>query len=82
MFNKPKPEQSFTDSIALAKSMRALIESTMCPACKQNMLKLSQYTIGKEWGATFICDNCFFNGEVNSTGFDFRKIDSKGRAVR
>ncbi len=78
---KPKPEQAFTANIASAKTMRTLIEQTLCPACNQQTLTLSRYTTGeKGWEADVKCDNCNFKGTVNSTGFQFSRIDSKGKA--
>jgi len=82
MFNKKRaPEDKFIESIQSTQSLRALIERTHCPACKQQTLKLAKYvTSTKEWGADVTCTNCNFGGEVNSTGFTFSRVDSKGKA--
>jgi transposase-like protein len=81
MFKKKVPEQTFVDSVAAAKSMRMVIEGNACPACKQTTLALGKYVVGPTgWEAEVSCTNCFFSGVVNSTGFQFVKIDSRGRA--
>jgi len=81
MFIKKKPEETFIDGIHSAKSMRQVVEGNACPACKQTTLVLEQYVTGpKGWEATVHCSNCFFKGVVNSTGFQFSKVDSKGKA--
>ena len=82
MFNKTiNPQQTFTDSILVTRALRETVDTTRCPACKQATLKLSTYTsTSKDWGAAVICGNCNFKGEVNSTGFTFSKVDSKGKA--
>jgi len=84
MFNKqPLPEQSFTESIKNVNTLKANIENTRCPTCTQVTLRLGTYTrTPQEWGATVSCSNCDFSGEVNSTGFNFVKINSKGKAVK
>ena len=35
LFKKQKPQQAFTESIALTNSMKALVSATRCPACGQ-----------------------------------------------
>ena len=70
-------------SIESTKSLRLVIEATACPACQQKTLKLNKYTTGTEgWEADVVCGNCRFSGTVNSHGFQFSKVDSKGKAIR
>jgi len=82
IFDK-SPEQKFSESIVSTKSLRALVEATDCPACKQKTLQLATYTKSQQaWGAAVVCSNCNCTGEVNSTGFSFSKVDSKGKATK
>jgi hypothetical protein len=80
-FNKPKPEQSFVDNVLATRSMRIVIEGNRCPACTQQTLKLTTYITGpKGWEATVACENCNFTGVANQMGFDFKRVNSKGKA--
>lgn len=81
MFDKETPETKWHKSIASTKSLQHQVAVTPCPACGQQTLKLSTYTKSKqEWGAAVTCTNCNFSGEVNSTGFTYNRVDSKGKA--
>lgn len=83
MFKQFKPEQTFINSIDDTVTLRRVIEQTHCPGCGQSTLKLGTYTrTPKEWGATVSCSNCSLTGEVNNTGFNFNKVDGKGRAIK
>jgi len=74
-------ELTLLGTLAEAKRFKELISHQPCTACGQNGLKLADFIRGpKGWDATVICDNCNFNGVVNSTGFNFRRINSKGKA--
>lgn len=78
---KSNPQASFLLSVAESARLRQTVETTPCPACKQQTLTLGKYENGaKGWEAEVSCSNCFFKGVVNSFGFQFSKIDSRGRA--
>ena len=85
---KMKPETVFTESIQLTVSMKAQVASTPCPSCQQKTLELvrtekGSYTLLKKTGSFEVevrCSNCNFHGISNSTGFQFMKVNSKGKA--
>jgi hypothetical protein len=53
-----------------------------CPACEQKKLEVPSYVQGPtDWEAAIECQNCDFAGVVNKLGFNFTKVNSKGKAV-
>jgi predicted RNA-binding Zn-ribbon protein involved in translation (DUF1610 family) len=83
LFKKQKPQQAFTESIALTNSMKALVSATRCPACGQLTLGVVRAEQGTKAFETEVqCSNCLFTGLSNSTGFQFNQVNSKGRAVK
>jgi hypothetical protein len=82
LLHPQKPQQTFTKSIMLTNSMKALVSNTSCPACQQRTLNLVRTEQGTKAFETQVnCTNCNFNGISNSTGFQFTNINSKGKAV-
>jgi predicted RNA-binding Zn-ribbon protein involved in translation (DUF1610 family) len=76
------PQQSFTHSIQLTNSMKALVSQTSCPACTQKTLQLMRSEQGtKAFETQVSCSNCHFTGISNSTGFQFNNVNSKGKAT-
>jgi len=76
-----KPTVKFAESIEQTRVMQATIAETLCPACKQKQLKLTKHVAGaKGWETVVACENCNFAGVVNSTGFSFDRVNSKGKA--
>jgi len=74
-------EPTFTASIEEVNHFKALINNTSCVACNQKTLQLNRFVHAvKGWDAEVSCTNCNFNGVVNSTGFDFKQVSSKGKA--
>ena len=85
MFNPFKkhnpPQMAFTESVALTNSMKTLVTQTKCPACNQFTLELVRAEQGSKAYVTEVnCSNCHFIGESNSTGFQFKNVNSKGKA--
>ena len=78
---KLKPETVFSESIAQTVSMKAQVAATPCPACNQKRLELLRAEQGTKAFETEVhCGNCNFHGISNSTGFQFLKVNSKGKA--
>ena len=81
---KPKfiePEETFSKSIATTISLKAQVAQTTCPACQQKTLELVRTEQGSKAFETEVrCGNCNFHGISNSTGFQFMKVNSKGKA--
>ena len=80
---------TFTESIISVHKLKQVVESTRCPSCSQTTLKLNKYVFtnmeygnSQVWGADISCSNCRFNGEVNSEGFSFSKVDGLGKAIK
>jgi len=78
---KVKPETVFTESIQLTVNMKEQVAQTPCPACQQKTLELVRTEQGSKAFETEVrCGNCNFHGISNSTGFQFMKVNSKGKA--
>lgn len=77
-----KHEQTLLATLEEAKHFKDLIAKQHCTACGQNGLVLGHFVRNpKGWETEVSCGNCNFHGVVNSEGFDFQKIGSKGKAV-
>ena len=75
-------ETTFTESIVEVNHFKALVKATPCTACTQRTLQLTQFVRNpKGWAARVNCTNCNLTGIVNSEGFDFNQVSSKGKAV-
>jgi hypothetical protein len=80
-FRRRKHEETLLATLAEAQHFKDLVSHQKCTACGQNGLKLEDLVRGPQgWDATVSCDNCNFNGVINSTGFNFKRINSKGKA--
>jgi hypothetical protein len=75
-------EATFTETIAEVNHFKSLISQTPCSACTQKQLQLSKFVRNPQgWACEVKCLNCNFMGVVNSEGFDFNQVSSKGKAV-
>lgn len=81
--NKHKQtKQELDHALELTEQVKAQVKNNSCPACSQQKLKLQAYVVGPQgWEITMSCDNCNFRGVVNHEGFEFIRVDSKGKAV-
>jgi len=78
-----KHEPTFLATLSEVESFKALIKKQPCPACGQSgkSLLLDKFVRNpKGWDAEVSCSNCTFHGIINSEGFDFKQISSKGKA--
>jgi len=76
-----KHEPTFLATLDELNRFKALIAKQKCPRCSKNGLLMKTFSrnpIG--WSTEVECDNCNFEGVVNSEGFDFSGVDSKGKA--
>jgi hypothetical protein len=75
-WKRRKHGETLLVTLAEVKQLKDLINKQPCTACGQNGLKLEDFVRGpKGWDATVTCDNCNFNGVINSTGFNFTRIN-------
>lgn len=80
-FKRRHVEPTFLHTLNEVNHFKELVSRQPCTACGQNGLKLKTFVRNPSgWGAEVRCDNCNFNGIVNSEGFDLRQINSKGKA--
>ena len=76
-----KHEKILLKTLKEAKEFKELIGKQRCTACGQNGLVLEHFVrTPKGWDAEVSCGNCNFHGVVNSEGFDFKQVSSKGKA--
>jgi hypothetical protein len=62
--------------------MKALVKQTSCPSCHQLTLDLARTIENtKAFETEVFCSNCNFTGFSNNMGFEFKNINSKGKAV-
>jgi predicted RNA-binding Zn-ribbon protein involved in translation (DUF1610 family) len=62
-------------------SMKGQVAHTTCPACGQKTLELVRTEQGTKLFETEVhCGNCNFSGISNSLGFQFNRVNSKGKA--
>jgi hypothetical protein len=81
-FRRRKHEETALATLAEVKQFKDLMAKQPCTACGQNGLVLGSFKRSPlGWEAEVSCDNCYFRGVVNSEGFDFKRINSKGQAV-
>jgi hypothetical protein len=76
-----KHSRTTLESLTEVTNFKILLAKQPCVACGQNGLQLDHFSrcpIG--WQADVHCDNCNFRGVVNSEGFDFKEVSSKGKA--
>ena len=74
-------EPTFLDTLAEANHFKELVSKQPCVSCGQNGLQLEKFVRNPQgWDAEVSCTNCNFRGVVNSEGFDFKRINSKGKA--
>ena len=72
---------TFLATLDQVDDFKALVNHEPCPTCGKNGLLLKSFVrnpVG--WSAEVSCDNCNFEGIVNSEGFDFVGLASKGKA--
>jgi hypothetical protein len=82
LLHPQKPQQTFTKSIMLTNSMKALVSQTSCPACQQRTLNLVRAIENTKAFETEVnCSNCSFVGFSNNMGFEFKNVNSKGKAM-
>jgi len=80
-FKRRKHEDALLATLAEAKHFKDLIGKQPCTACGQNGLVLDKFVRNpRGWDAEVSCGNCNFHGVVNSEGFDFKQVGSKGKA--
>jgi len=82
-FRRRKHEQTFLATLSEVDHFKLLVKNQPCPACGQkgNSLQLEKFVRNpKGWDAEVSCSNCNFHGVVNSEGFDFKEVNSKGKA--
>jgi len=82
-FKRRKHEATFLNTLREVEHFKALIKAQACPACgqKEKSLLLDKFVRNpRGWDAEVSCSNCTFLGIVNSEGFDFKQISSKGKA--
>jgi hypothetical protein len=80
-YKRRKHEPTLLATLAEAKQFKDLIGKQSCTACGQNKLVLGSFKrnpVG--WEAEVSCGNCNFRGVVNSEGFEFKGVSSKGKA--
>jgi len=76
-----KHEPTFLATLDELNQFKELVGRQNCPTCGQNGLKLKSFVRNPlGWSADVDCSNCNFSGVVNSEGFDFVGVDSKGKA--
>jgi len=81
-FKRRKHEETLLSTLEEAKQFKELINKQRCTACGQNGLVLDSFVRNpKGWDAEVSCGNCNFHAVINSEGFDFKRINSKGKAV-
>jgi len=74
-------KSTFLATLDQVNEFKGLVNRQPCPSCGKNGLLLESFVrnpIG--WSAEVKCDNCNFVGTVNSEGFDFGELASKGKA--
>jgi hypothetical protein len=79
-FHKTKP--SFDKTVAEINRFKEHVQLLACPACTQKTLKVDKLEVSKLWTADISCTNCDFKGAVNTSGFSFIGVSSKGKAVK
>jgi hypothetical protein len=80
-FKRRKHGLTTLDSLKEVTQFKYLLGHQACVACGQNGLKLDHFVRNpKGWDAEVHCDNCNFRGVINSEGFDFKEVSSKGKA--
>jgi len=80
-YRRRKHESALLATLEEVKSFKDLIGHQHCTACGQNGLILNHFVRNpKGWDVEVSCGNCNFHGVVNSEGFDFKQINSKGKA--
>lgn len=80
---RPRNEKVRFDGAAKAiNAFKNHVQGIACPACTQKTLKVDKLEVSKLWTADVCCTNCDFKGTVNSTGFSFTGVSSKGKAVK
>ena len=80
-FKRRKHEETLLKTLEEAQKFKELVGKQPCMACGQNGLVLEKFVRNpKGWDAEVSCGNCTFHGVINSEGFDFKQISSKGKA--
>jgi len=82
-FRRRSHLQTFLATLSEVELFKLLIKSQPCPGCgqKEHSLELQKFVRNpKGWDAEVSCGNCNFHGIINSEGFDFKQISSKGKA--
>jgi hypothetical protein len=80
-FRRRKHSETFLATLAEAHDFKELVSHQHCLACGQNGLVLEKFVrTGTGWDAQVSCNNCNFHGVVNSEGYDFKQVNSKGKA--
>ena len=80
-FKRRKHEETLVATLKEAQKFKELVGKQPCTACGHNGLVLEKFVRNpKGWDAEVSCGNCTFHGVINSEGFDFKQISSKGKA--
>lgn len=82
-FRRRHHQDAFLDTLDEVEQFKRLVEAKQCLACGNHTLRLEQFQRSPSgWEAAVSCKNCYSRGLVNSEGFTFEKLHSKGRAVK
>lgn len=76
-------QDTFLATLDELNAFKKLVAQQKCPACEGNGLRLEEFVRTPDgWDAEVSHSNCDFHGIINSSGFDFKQIHSKGKARR
>lgn len=74
-------KEVFKEDVVTISVFKAFVSKMPCVACTHETLTLQNFNKGpRGWEAIVECSNCNFKGVFNSTGFDVKSINSKGKA--
>lgn len=80
-FRRRNHEPTTLATLEEIEHFKALVKDQKCLGCNQLTLQLERYVRNPHgWDAEISCTNCKCHGVVNSEGFSFERIHSKGKA--
>lgn len=80
-FKRRNHSRTFLNTCAEVALFKQLVSKQPCTACGQNGLILDKFVRNpRGWDAEVSCGNCNFHAVINSEGFDFKEVSSRGKA--
>jgi len=80
-FRRRNHEPTYLATLQEVESFKALVASQKCLSCGQSTLELRKFVRNPQgWDAEVACTNCNCMGIINSEGYSFVELHSKGKA--